>query len=257
MARERTESSQKPAPNMHRRDGKKYYSVAPVEQASCPDNSLQLSETDTAKILSALSGLREELRCNDDAISQNVPHQNDGLAGDVSPRSDDTEELKSQLAELSEAILETKRELAHLSDPTLASKGEVRAATLELDAVVNATEAATNDIMSAAELIDDLASRLKSQASNHHDATLAEEINDKVVNIFEACNFQDITGQRITKVVNTLNYIDDRVNTMMELWGAEQHEAAEIGTPDDANLLNGPSMEGEGASQDDIDALFE
>jgi chemotaxis protein CheZ len=84
-----------------------------------------------------------------------------------------------------------------------------------------------------------------------------------VVKIFEACNFQDLTGQRITKVVATLKFIETHIVRMMEIWGGldafKDIEAEKIAErTGDAALLNGPKVDGEvgHASQDDIDSLF-
>jgi len=85
-----------------------------------------------------------------------------------------------------------------------------------------------------------------------------------VVSIFEACNFQDLTGQRINKVMNTMKLIEGHINVMMEIWGGvdaiKAHAPQIIDTrEDDEKLLNGPKLEGDvgHASQDDIDALFD
>jgi chemotaxis protein CheZ len=247
---------------MARRQGKNYYSASDSSGGSA-DEAGTLHDSD---VLQAIASLRADVLARLDhgvSIPESVgavaPVESvaDGLdAPELS--NNENEELRRQLAELSEAIAETKQEIMSMRDPKSQSGDEVRAATLELDAVVDSTEVATNSIMEAAEQIDDLASRLCSQLSGSTDAALAEEINERVVNIFEACNFQDITGQRITKVVTTLKFIDERVSKMMELWGAEQVEGdgADRAMTDE-DLLNGPSMEGEGASQDDIDALFD
>jgi len=241
---------------MMRARGKNYFSLTAAQNDANVDTTTVGLEGNSSEILAAISSLRQEVQAKADDTSPAPEREPPTVLPEIqSPGSG--EELKNQLAELSETILETKRELASLNDPTAGSTNDVEAATLELGAVVGATEAATNDIMSAAELIDDLAGRLKSQASNHNDETLAEEIIEKVVNIFEACNFQDITGQRITKVVNTLNFIDERVGKMMTLWGAKQQEAPEREVEGDDGLLNGPSLDGQGASQNDIDALFD
>ena len=84
-----------------------------------------------------------------------------------------------------------------------------------------------------------------------------------MVKIFEACNFQDLTGQRITKVVATLKFIETHILRMMEIWGGldafKDIQAEAIAEREgDARLLNGPKIDGEGghASQDDIDSLF-
>ena len=77
----------------------------------------------------------------------------------------------------------------------------------------------------------------------------------------EACNFQDITGQRITKVVNTLKFVEERIDAMIEIWGED--DIAEVDpsvTPDsegDSALLNGPALGDEGIDQNDIDKLFD
>ena len=90
---------------------------------------------------------------------------------------------------------------------------------------------------------------------------MADEMSERIVNIFEACNFQDITGQRITKVVNTMNFIDERIKRMMDIWGGselfkglvpEQEESAPAG-----DTLHGPALPDERISQADIDALFD
>ena len=93
---------------------------------------------------------------------------------------------------------------------------------------------------------------------------LSEEIQERVISIFEACNFQDLTGQRITKVMTTMRFIEQHINAMMEIWGGvdaiRAHAPPIVDTREgDARLLNGPKLDGDvgHASQDDIDALFD
>lgn len=176
-------------------------------------------------------------------------------------RVSEAAKLQAELAELSGAIERTKQELSalHYDGPSAARFQE---AGSELDAVVNATEQATDTILSASEKIDSAAAHLGASAADDLGRNQAEEIAEQVVNIFEACNFQDITGQRITKVVNALQFIDERVSKMMEIWGGANDLAAfapatEEPEGEDA-LLNGPALEEHHghASQDDIDALF-
>ena len=92
---------------------------------------------------------------------------------------------------------------------------------------------------------------------------MASDIQDQVVRIFEACNFQDLTGQRITKVVETLRFIESRVVRMMDIWGGLESFAGIEFEPSppgqgDRRLLNGPGLDGEEgrATQAEIDALF-
>jgi chemotaxis protein CheZ len=123
----------------------------------------------------------------------------------------------------------------------------------ELDAIVEATEEATNSIMEAAEEI--------MGADTSDTEAYQDLVSNKMINIFEACTFQDITGQRISKVVTTLSYIEERVTSFIEhLRIPEDLDAA----PDDSEeerrkrdlILHGPQHSGEGVSQDDIDAML-
>ncbi|MBO6755180.1 MAG: protein phosphatase CheZ [Roseibium sp.] len=170
--------------------------------------------------------------------------------------------LKVELDAIYEAIAQTKQEIATLHHTTGAEGEEMTRVTNELDAVVMGTEGATESILAAAEYIDETANTLSARISGQ-DAEMAGDIQDRVVQIFEACNFQDLTGQRITKVVGTLRFIEDRIIQMMDIWGgiesfkeieAEMRAAAE----GDAALLNGPALDSDVnvATQDDIDALF-
>ncbi|MEJ8473582.1 protein phosphatase CheZ [Roseibium algae] len=170
--------------------------------------------------------------------------------------------LKTELDAIYVAIAETKKEIATLHQTTGSEGEDMTRVTNELDAVIDGTEGATESILSAAEFIDETANNLSAHLKGA-DADLANDIQERVVQIFEACNFQDLTGQRITKVVSTMRFIEDRIVQMMDIWGgiesfqaieAEQRKVAE---GDDA-LLNGPSLDTDTdvASQDDIDALF-
>jgi len=169
--------------------------------------------------------------------------------------------LKEELDKIQEAILSTKREIASLH--VSGFKGEeMSRVTDELDAVVGGTEQATEQILASVEMIDDKANSLAAHLKGDTHG-MAVEIQERVVEIYEACNFQDLTGQRIRKVVNVLKFIEDRVMRMMEIWGGldafQTIEADEsLRRAGDAALLNGPALpDADGiASQDDIDALF-
>ncbi|WP_321342641.1 protein phosphatase CheZ [Breoghania sp.] len=169
--------------------------------------------------------------------------------------------LKSELDEIYEAINRTKHEIATLHHSGFEGE-EMKRVTNELDAIVVGTEGATDQILAAAEVIDENAGLL-TRSLTGDDEVHAQEIQQKVLTIFEACNFQDLTGQRITKVVRTLSFIEDRIIRMMEIWGGvETFKDMEIEERErregDMALLNGPALETDTgvASQDDIDALF-
>ncbi len=174
--------------------------------------------------------------------------------------------IYKELTEISEFIDTTRNEIGRLQPGNLKDK-HIPEAGLELEAIVQSTENATNTIMEQAELImsadpDDMA--------GYHDT-----VQGAVMEIFEACSFQDITGQRISKVVNTLVHIESKISSLADALGSALGEdIEEEETPEEKRrrelILNGPALEGEGiaqsdvddilsdgASQDDIDALFD
>ena len=164
------------------------------------------------------------------------------------------------LESLSNFIAETKRDIAALR-PDEVKDDLIPTASDELDAIVAATAEATHSIMDSAEAIESVAATVDKEA--------AVILIDAATRIFEACGFQDITGQRITKVVNALKEIEVRVDSLIDAFGDEiaAVKAEEAANPkktdavseDQCNesLLNGPQLEGEGASQDEIDKLFD
>ena len=89
---------------------------------------------------------------------------------------------------------------------------------------------------------------------------MTDRVADEVVKIIEAFSFQDITGQRINKVVKTIRFIEERILAMIDIWGAEAFAdlpiSREPNDQGDAGLMNGPQLANQGVSQDDINALF-
>jgi chemotaxis protein CheZ len=168
--------------------------------------------------------------------------------------------IKAEMDLIYEAINRTKREIATLHVSGCNGR-ELSRVTNELDAVVLGTEQATETILASAELIDERAGLLAAKLDGS-DQGLANDIQEHTLQIFEACNFQDLTGQRITKVVGALRFVEERIIKMMEIWGGvESFKEIEIELEHrlgDQALLNGPALESDGgiATQDDIDALF-
>ena len=165
--------------------------------------------------------------------------------------------LRRDLKELSDAIEQTKVEIASLRKDTT-SEDKIHTAGLELGAVVADTEDATDRIIENAEAIETLTERLR-HMFNDEDGII-DDIGDHVVKVYEACNFQDITGQRITKVVNTMNFIDERIHKMMDIWGGSDLFAGLAPDGEDVNegdVMHGPALPEARINQDDIDALFD
>jgi chemotaxis protein CheZ len=171
--------------------------------------------------------------------------------------------LKVELDLIHDAINRTKREIATLHGTSFDGQ-EMAKVNGELGAVVGGTEQATQQILEAVEAIDQAATALSKNISPDQQKLLSEEIQERVVAIFEACNFQDLTGQRISKVMTTMKFIEKHIIEMMEIWGGvdaiKAHAPPIVDSREgDAKLLNGPKLDGDDghASQNDIDALFD
>jgi chemotaxis protein CheZ len=172
------------------------------------------------------------------------------------------EKLKVELDLIHDAINRTKGEIATLHAKSFNGE-EMAKVNGELGAVVGGTEQATQQILEAAEAIDNAASALGKVTSPDQQKILSEDIQERVVSIFEACNFQDLTGQRINKVMTTMKFIEHHIVVMMDIWGGvdaiKAHVPPVVDTRgEDEKLLNGPKMDVDDghASQDDIDAMF-
>jgi chemotaxis protein CheZ len=207
------------------------------------------------ELVALLDGLKK-------SVAGTVETVNETFVTEYRGQMEEARKLKTELDEIYEAIGNTKRELANLHVNGLEGDGMVKV-TNELDAIVDGTENATESILAAAETIENVAGDLAASLVQEANRAQATDIQDQVVKIFEACNFQDLTGQRITKVVRTLSFVEERVNRMMTIWGGIE-EFKEIETDKEekcaeAALLNGPALPDDASqvSQDDIDALFD
>ncbi|MCG8493474.1 MAG: protein phosphatase CheZ [Sneathiellales bacterium] len=185
---------------------------------------------------------------------------NDAVLQDLRKEFGEALELKNELEELSKVIMETRREIASLNAHEKGPK--IHAMTDQLDAVVGDTEAATNTILEAVEVIEDKNESLQLNATDPDELEITEGIGNAVMKIYEACNFQDITGQRISKVVGTLKFVEDRIAAMIDILGGEGElgnlQAVEEEVRMDGDVeLSGPTVEGQEISQDEIDALFD
>lgn len=182
-----------------------------------------------------------------------------GIMGmDVSTIPD--EKLRSEILNLFQYIQRMREEIAHMN---AADDDRTRFETVaeHLDAVVKSTEDATNGILEQLEGIDELVDQIRLSGAVGRVPLLCTKISEKTMLAVEACTFQDITGQRITRVVKSMQFVEERVNAMIDLWGRDDIEALGIELPTetrtgDEALLNGPQLPGEEISQEEIDKLF-
>lgn len=206
-----------------------------------------------------LSGLVDHLRESDDEKLSlaDVASVTEVLIATMDSyfRSIDTS-IYRECRSLSDYISNARLEIAALTPKDL-EKARIPRAGLELDAIVQQTEEATNTIMTAAEDV------LGALEGDDNAAIDKEVIEAAVMQIFEACSFQDITGQRISKVVSTLSHIEQRVKDLRDLMGVtdEHIEAAQVDSIDPGahssdQLAQGPSLAGEGIDQSEVDSLL-
>jgi chemotaxis protein CheZ len=152
-----------------------------------------------------------------------------------------------EIQDLADHIAKAKGDISRAQPNEIKSERIPRAGK-ELGAIVQSTEGATNAIMEAAE-------EIMASGSANGGGDREAQIEGACMRIFEACSFQDVTGQRISKVVDTLTFIDERLDTLLEAYGGVADSAPVTEEVEDP-LLNGPQLEGEGISQDDVDSMF-
>ena len=165
--------------------------------------------------------------------------------------------LRQELIEMAASIERARHEIAALQ-PADADNNKIISATSELDAIVISTERASFEILNSAEKLMALSGSFREGGA---DPELCSTMDNEVMAIFTACSFQDLTGQRTSKVVNALRYIEQRVNAMISIWGATDGDHLPVHDEfadkrEDSHLLQGPQLEGKGVSQSDVDAMF-
>lgn len=155
-------------------------------------------------------------------------------------------DVVNEIRDLHDLIQQTRADLAQ-ARPQDINGTMVPNATDELDEVVEETAKATDAIMDACDVMQslDIPEPYKSA------------VVDQVTKIYEACSFQDITGQRIRKVVRTLRDIEGRIDNLLVAFPAGEGEKDAVKESGSVSpLLNGPQLGGQGVSQDEIDKLL-
>jgi chemotaxis protein CheZ len=188
-------------------------------------------QADTKLVLTAIEQLERSLR-----ERQNIPG---------------AERMRLELIDMASAITRTKMEIASIK-PAGGSAGKIGFATNELDAIVETTEKATSEILAAIERIQEVARTLRQQGAN---ADICDILNAQATEAYTACSFQDLTGQRIRRVIDVMRFLEARIDAMIRIWRIEELGAPEAGAGEDP-FLNGPAQPGEGLAQVEIDELI-
>ena len=160
--------------------------------------------------------------------------------------------LLAELEDLGRTVACAKQEIARLKVDDI-TDSHIPRATDELDAIVEHTAHATNEILDCCEVLEDLTPRIGQDE--------AQALQGVITRIYEACSFQDITGQRIAKVVTALKAIEARVASITGRYMDGREPPAAPPTPaaplaEGARLAEGPQLPGAGISQADIDRLL-
>ena len=224
-----------------------------IDGGSSSEAGEERAEQRHAEILREIRSLQEELRPTAEARASAIE--------EIRAELSEAGKMKGELEAITRAIEETKQEIASLHQGQVHGM-EMSQVTDQLDAIVLGTERATETILTHTETIDDLARDLAAKLKGG-DQGLASDIQESVISIFEACNFQDLTGQRISKVIRVLKFIEERVERMIDIWGGvESFHGVDVThhtpTDPDDELLSGPALDADAntVSQDEIDALF-
>lgn len=174
------------------------------------------------------------------------------------PSAKDLLVLKKELVGLFGHLQKIRKELAALNPP--GAPDHFGSMSEQLDAIVTATEGATNSIMESVEDIDNLMNDARAATQDPALKAVFDQVTDKVNTVFEACSFQDITGQRVTKVVNSLKFVEERINSIIFTWGREELTQVVVEIKEDKDpdkkLMHGPQLPGQGVSQAEVDTML-
>jgi chemotaxis protein CheZ len=161
-----------------------------------------------------------------------------------------------ELARIRETIAHSKRELMALQGS--AAEPRMTRAAYELGAAIDGMEKATQKILKCSEAIDESAKTLAVTLKTPFNIGLAQDIQEQTIRIYEACNFQDLAGQRVAKAIAALQAVEEHVTRMTALWDNAAVPSRPASAAHAPRLVNGPKLDGDSGhiTQSDIDAMF-
>ena len=217
-----------------------------------------------ADLYLAIQGLREEITELRKQRSEPWAEQlNSDAAIEASGSLAEKESLAArvEIAQMVRIIGRAKLEIAAIKHPA-ETDDRMQLAASELDAIVGATETSTQDVLAASEKIETYVREITGLHPDDDEVnTFCDHIAGEIINIFEACSFQDITGQRTTKVIKTIRFIEEKILALIDIWGIDAFLDLPVENPvtpeGDSALMNGPQLDNQGITQDEINALFD
>lgn len=225
-------------------------SLTPISNADYDAIEVAVMETERGRWF-----LKEYARRNRNADTQvlldAISRLEQAVAGDRVAQ--DVDRLRSNLKEMATAIVRTKTEIAAIH-AIEQEHSHLFAASEALDAITRTTEQATSDILAAAEHIQESAWTLREDGAS---PAMCDDLDRRATEIYTACSFQDLTAQRIAKIIQTLRYLEGRINAMIAIWD-ESESAPMPGMP--ASELDLSAMSGApepvDLDQSDIDSVI-
>lgn len=160
------------------------------------------------------------------------------------------ERMRLDLVDMANAISRTKSEIASIK-PAEDREGKIGVASNELDAIVETTEKATSEILATVERIQEVAWTLREQGT---DPAVCDVLDRQTTEAYTACSFQDLTGQRIRRIVNVMRFLEARIDAMIDILRISERDAPEAESEDP--LRSGPAGPGAGLAQSEIDELI-
>ena len=202
-----------------------------------------------------MSGVQRKVFRIEELVGSNAPRRRYADLDTAGPAP----ALDHELAGIQDIIARNKRQLSALIND--GNERRLSRAAGELGAAVEGMETATQKILASAEAIDECARALASALTDDYHHGLAQDVQDHIVRMYEACNFQDLAGQRIGKVIATLMMVEEHLAAMIERHHSSSegsHPAAQTHRTYAGDLINGPRLDGDTGhvSQQDIDAMF-
>ena len=102
----------------------------------------------------------------------------------------------------------------------------------------------------AAEHIQESAWTLREEGANPE---LCDDLDRRATEIYTACSFQDITAQRTREDLQTLRYLEGRINAMIAIWGSTADVPESRRPPRDLDAAGEARAE---LTQNDVDSVI-
>lgn len=209
----------------------------PTKAAVIPDLS---QERSIESIMLLVGSMKEQL----DSMEKFVRRRFDEISMEINATSQQLDMAEEGLTGRFAEILNALAAINFRGDGSTAANTGV-----ELEAVIRTTEDAANQIMDAADRISQRIGANGNLNDEELRAKFLDETRGDIESILLACSFQDLTGQRIRKILESIQTIEDHISSTLGKLGIEMEPDALAGGVRD-------SSENHASSQSDIDALF-